>query len=408
MSNYEKVWKQMDDIDIIHAEKKKEWQFRELEKIIVSLNQFHFSTKPLNSHLLYHNRISESITKFEATQEFDYMFVDSLKDAIHNIWIDVNIQKELSEEESEDQKIPNFKEIFSEVEDIEFFKKFSFRELYYGHTKEGKDREIEEQEYFFLDFFRLYDKKNKTNFLDAFSFMLHDFFQEIRGTQYNVEYMKEFVEAYEKMLITEKCFMYLMKLSQKIIVLRLQHGAWTHEVDKLEEEIRPFHHLMHDMLSDKREFNWEVRCDGTSNCDKKIKLTKREISDMQKGKGLKRHACLAHQTFNEYGRNTSYKTLDYYFYRLPKCPVLLRWVAIDESWNKKRGMVDKLENFMKENKGIRIKEFKLEPHFNSDGTRDESGVHYVEITNDKTLYKFTKFFKDDFIYGHTVEIVPKE
>lgn len=407
-AKYKSVWLLMDKIDQEHSINKRQWQQRELEAIVMKLKKFHFNAIIQPPHVEFHKKIDKAIEEVESDADFDFLSVDRLKDAIHSIWKDYE-KRDGEIKVTEESPLVDRMEQFDNAKDINFFNNFKFRNLYYGHSKRGKDQEFEEMEHFFMKFFGKYDEKNGTDFVDSFGFYLHDFYQELRSIRFHSEHFLKIIEAHEKDLITEKCFMYLMKLYQKMIDKSLDQGEWTEDLDDLESEARITWHLLHDILDGGKNFEWTVRCDSGQNCDQKIKMTRKEIQNFELGKPLNKKYCVFHQSYNENGDRVGVKELDYETLQLPKVPVVLRWHGImDHEWNQERKILEHLEKFIDANTGhIEIVAINEENHFTSDCKPDKTTSYYVVINDKKVLLKFCKAFDDDFNYGLQCEIMPE-
>lgn len=406
---YKNVWKFIDESDKKHAKKNVQWQDREVITLIKLLNQFHFDIRPIEICEVYWNRITNILDHLESDKTYDFMLIDELKDKIHNMFQNYFADSEASQDEKDEIDLPSFKEIFYDVTDIKYFNKFNFRDLYYGHSKEGKDREYEEQSYFFIHFLQLYDKINKTRMAKNFTFLLHDREQETRSARLIAQDLEKINIAFERKLITSACFFKVQELGLKLIQYAVSEGRWTWEANKLHDQFWRHYTIIHDIVDG--DFNGLVKCEGTNNCRDPIKLTKQELKDFESGKILSKKICKNHQEYDESGRKHANKFLDQYFNRLPKVPVTLRWVRISEYTEKEDHFGDSnyfndLKKFIKENNGIKIIKTVDEYCFN-DGKKDSNPVTYLRVTDNKTLFKLVKTFDDAMNYGLEIEVESK-
>ena len=121
--SYKKVWLLMDAVDQEHSKNNRQWQLREIKAIIIDLKKFHYSAIVQPPHAEFHDRINKSIEDIESDHEFDFMFVDRLKDSIHSIWKDYELR--FGEIEiPEESPLPDIMEQIDSAKNLKFFKLF--------------------------------------------------------------------------------------------------------------------------------------------------------------------------------------------------------------------------------------------------------------------------------------------
>lgn len=390
---YKELWKFIDATDHKHSQANLAWQQREVEAVMGKLVSFHLDFEPLVTARQHHDKITNLIDKFDKTQSLDYLDMDTLKDRIHKI-IDSYSSKEFIED------------IYDE-KPLSYFNKKTFYDTYFGHGKEAYEKSLARREYFFYHFL----EKSKHELGDCFFTMLHDIVQNSTGAGRWAEYVNELTEYRKFGIINEEAFDQYNKRLAQIIVDILLKGGWGVEQNEetLHNAIR-FIDGIYDYKTKKRVWNngynltedeiySSVNC-SSGNCNIRVKLTEFDKESIFNGTGLESKYCEHHKIVDEMGSDYRNKTLESYTKELPKTPVILRWVGIEDEGYKKN-LRKRFEEFRK-NGDIKIINEVEETYVNSNMDEDKKikkwkfKVLYLKFIDKTSLENFFNNFKDDF------------
>jgi len=399
---YDKAWGLIDIFDKKHAEQNTQWQQREIDQVIRLVESFHSKYKgDYGSEQLHIERINKVLDK-HYKEGLDFLDMDTLKDSIHKIL----------EAHGGDEDKDFVKNIY-EGKPIEYFTRESFiQTTYFGHGKEAFEKSEDRRAYFFYE---VLEKVNK-DIAESFFTMLHDLVQQKLNAGI-VEQIEDFINYKNMGLIdANACDKYLLMI-QEAVEKETSSGKSTWNVHKINEKIHNAYRYIdgiYDYKTKKRVWNNgydlteaeiynSINC-AEMNCNIRVLLSEDDRKRILNGYGLKDRYCEHHTKVDDGGKDRNNEKLEWYIKNLPKTPVVLRWMHVDnDSWLGKKNLRDRVEGFIKANKeSVSILKEGIgtfiDGHMDEDRkiTPRKREYLYLQIENKPTLIRFIDSFGDDF------------
>lgn len=408
MSSYKELWDTIEEFDKKHYYNNTTYQEREIKYIIKELDKIHYNAELQLRNNDSWKEVSKLILEITINNyNVDDIQINILKDRIHHLWKE-EARLNIVESDEDDFSRRHFTKFTNDER----------RDLVVGHNKEGHDKTQSNREGFLLDFLNK-DKKDDAIY-ETLSIYLHDDSQQKRHAMGLVDDLIQVIEAYSKKVIKEKQFRSYLDRSVKVIRSSVTDYDWNVEEqeEKLWEEnkiierklqhakgIKYIHGNLEDGKWTKQQIDNYIDC-SSMNCRKIVKLTKKEIKQLEDGLGIDKHYCLEHKEYDETGSCYANKTMEWWDNntgnKLPKTPILLRIGGIDKEDDDDfhEHILSRWKKFLKSHKGIVVEKERLEKF------QYEKYYFYVKIKDDKTMLEFHNQFSGDFsVYMSSPEIL---
>jgi len=400
MTSYEELWNDIEAFDKKHYFNNTTYQLREVQYIIKTLEKFHYDSLMLEiknykneEYQAYHKEVSKMIDYIiSENYNVEDVKINILKDRIHEMWNIISLG-DLGHDD------------FSR----KHYKKFTNKEkqnLVMGRNKEGHVKTQTNREHFLLDYLT---ETNEVMY-DALGSFLHDDSQQKRNTLGLIDELIEVIEAHSLGVIKDTQYRSFLNRSLNVI-----KGSISEYIFNLEDEEKrlyqerniivrklQFHKnkdYVHGNLQDgkwtKKQVDNYIDCDS-QNCRRIVKLSKKELTQLEDGLGIDPHYCLIHKEYDESGSSHTNKTIEWWDNntgnKLPKTPILLRIGGIEKEDDDDfhDHIYSRWKKFLKTHKGIVVEKERQEKF------EYERYYYYVKIKDDKTMLEFHNEFSGDF------------
>lgn len=375
---YKALWDIIDSFDRQHYFNNTTYQIREVKQIIQALEKFHFKQPEQVTEGLSHDELTKLIDEITKKDfKVDDLTVNVLKDKIHRIWKNVS-HLNLHDDYHHSNRTKYTK-----------FEREDYLNLVEGRDKEGHDKTQENREYFIIN----YLDDNSETLAKCFNIYLHDNAQQSRHVRLIVDDLQEIILAHSRGIIGEKQYKIFLDKSLDLMKKGLSSGKHTWNIEEQQEELDQEHRIISNNLDIQRgrtrnTTNNSIEC-SSMNCNEVIPLSKKELENLKNGVGIKKHYCPTHKEYDEFGGSNFNETIEWYTKKLPKTPVMLRWLGIGKTDNDDK-IYDRFQAFLNSHDGIEVEAERIEIFkYNMEGI-------YVLIKDDKTMKGFQDEFKNDY------------